>query len=81
MRPHRLEQAATLVNARRMCELVVPALTVCASWSCLHRPLWLWLWVQVRGIAGDLVEEVKLIDNFTHPKTVSHGQVIGVSAS
>lgn len=28
---------------------------------------------QVRGIAGDLVEEVKLIDNFTHPKTVSKG--------
>ena len=24
----------------------------------------------VRGIAGDLVEEVKLIDDFTHPKTV-----------
>ena len=24
----------------------------------------------VRGIAGDLAEEVKLIDNFTHPKTV-----------
>ena len=23
----------------------------------------------VRGIAGDLVEEVKLIDDFTHPKT------------
>ena len=28
---------------------------------------------QVRGIAGDLVEEVKLIDNFTHPKTVRMG--------
>lgn len=26
--------------------------------------------VQVRGIAGDLVEEVKLLDSFTHPKTV-----------
>ena len=25
---------------------------------------------QVRGIAGDLVEEVKLIDSFTHPKKV-----------
>ena len=25
---------------------------------------------QVRNIAGDLVEEVKLIDNFTHPKKV-----------
>ena len=25
----------------------------------------------VRGIAGDLAEEVKLIDAFTHPKTVS----------
>lgn len=24
----------------------------------------------VRGVAGDLVEEVKLIDDFTHPKTV-----------
>jgi hypothetical protein len=24
----------------------------------------------VRGIAGDLAEEVKLIDDFTHPKTV-----------
>ena len=23
----------------------------------------------VRGVAGDLVEEVKLIDDFTHPKT------------
>lgn len=27
----------------------------------------------VRGIAGDLVEEVKLIDDFTHPKTVRAG--------
>lgn len=27
----------------------------------------------VRGIAGDLAEEVKLIDNFTHPKTVGRG--------
>lgn len=25
----------------------------------------------VRDIAGDLAEEVKLIDDFTHPKTVS----------
>jgi hypothetical protein len=29
--------------------------------------------MQVRTIAGDLVEEVKLIDNFTHPKTVGGG--------
>ena len=28
---------------------------------------------QVRSIAGDLVEEVKLIDNFTHPKKASRG--------
>ncbi len=30
----------------------------------------------VRGVAGDLVEEVKLIDDFTHPKTV-WGWVVG----
>jgi len=31
---------------------------------------------QVRTIAGDLVEEVKLIDNFTHPKTVGAPSLI-----
>lgn len=30
-------------------------------------------WPQVRSVAGDLVEEVKLLDTFTHPKTVRGG--------
>lgn len=30
----------------------------------------------VRGVAGDLVEEVKLIDDFTHPKTVRVSGVV-----
>lgn len=28
----------------------------------------------MRSVAGDLAEEVKLIDDFTHPKTVGGGQ-------
>ena len=30
----------------------------------------------VRTVAGDLVEETKLIDDFTHPKTVSYSLLL-----